>query len=75
MKIYQLHRTHEAGVSAGYSYFTSRRAAQQALSIWRRNSAGDVEDQMGTIEQIEVAPGRHGIVEALNRYGGHPDNG
>jgi hypothetical protein len=75
VKFYKLHRTHEAGISAGLEYFTSRRAAESALSIWRRNSPGDVEDQTGEIEVIEVEPTRAGILSALNKYANHADNG
>lgn len=75
MRFYQLHRTHEAGVSAGYSYYASKREAQSALATWRKNSPGDVQDQTGTIEPIEVTPTRAGILAALNRYAGHADNG
>jgi len=75
MKFYQLHRTCEAGTSAGYEYFTSRREAKRALAVWRRNSPGDVQDQQGDIEPIEIEPTRAGIVHALNRYANHEDNG
>jgi len=75
MKLYQLHLTHEAGESAGYRYFTNKREAQSALATWRKNSPGDVLDQTGTIEPIEIDPTRRGICAALNAYANHADNG
>jgi hypothetical protein len=74
MKIYQLHRTHSAGESAGYEYFASRREAEKAASDWRR-SDDSLLGHASTIEQIEVEPTRRGILRALNRYANHADNG
>jgi hypothetical protein len=75
MKFYQLHRICEGGTSAGYEYFASRREAEKALNVWRKNSPGDVIDQQGDIELIDVEPTRVGILHALNRYANHADNG
>jgi hypothetical protein len=75
MKFYQLHRTHEAGISAGYGYFTNKREAEQALTVWRKNSPGDVQDQDGEIAEIQIEPTKDGILRALNRYAAHADNG
>jgi hypothetical protein len=75
MRFYQLSLTHEAGISAGHQYFTSKREAEAALATWRKNSPGDVQDQTGTIEPIEIKPTKAGICRALNRYAGHADNG
>jgi len=61
MKLYQLHRTHDAGESAGYEYFTARRGAERALAVWRRNSPGDVQDQQRLYRDRYARPdqGRH----------------
>jgi hypothetical protein len=75
MKFYQLHLTHEAGQCAGFEFFTSKREARSALAIWRKNSPGDVQDQDGTIVQIEIKPTRSGILDALNHFASHADNG
>jgi hydrogenase maturation factor len=75
MKLYQLHRTHDAGESVGYEYFTARRGAERALATWRRNSPGDVQDQQGSIAIVMVDPTKVGICAALNRYAAHADNG
>jgi hypothetical protein len=75
MKFYQLHRTHEAGESAGYEYFTGKREAESALATWRRNRPGPDQDHQGTITPIEIEPTKPGILRALNRYAAHADNG
>lgn len=75
MRFYRLHRTCEAGVSAGYDYFTNKRDAESALSYWRKNSPGADQDQQGEIDTIEIEPTRSGILAALNRYAAHADNG
>ena len=74
MKFYQLHRIHEAGICAGFEYFTNEREAKSALATWRKNSPGDVEDQQGTITPVEIEPTKAGICAALNRYATHADN-
>jgi hypothetical protein len=74
MKLYQLHRTHEAGSSAGFEYFASKREAEKAVRDWR-NQVNDPVLDGATVQEIEVEPTRAGILSALNRYAGHPNNG
>lgn len=74
MTFYQLHRTHSAGESAGYEYFTSLKDAERAAAAWRRSDDSLLEH--GTaIDKIEVKPTKAGILRALNRYANHCDNG
>jgi hypothetical protein len=75
VKLYQLHRIHEAGESAGYEYFSSKREAAKAASEWRKSTPGPDDDHETEIKEIEVTPTKAGILAALNRYGKHNDNG
>jgi hypothetical protein len=72
MKFYQLHRHIDHGSSAGYSWFTSRAEAEEAK---RADDAEDPTETPGTIECIEIEPTKAGILRALRRFAGHPDNG
>lgn len=70
MKFYRVHFTYEYGTSGGYTFFTSKRAAEK----YRREC--DVrEENGGEIDEINITPTRKGILDALNRYADHPDNG
>ena len=71
MKIYKVKFT-EQYASAGF-YFTS--SMKDAKS--RKENAEGVwdDDWEKEIETIEVTPTKKGIINALNRHGGHNDNG
>ncbi|WP_166306415.1 hypothetical protein [Bradyrhizobium sp. 2S1] len=64
MRFYQVHRLAEGGQSAGYEYFTSKRAADRAVSDWR----DDDLEQIANVEPIDITPTRAGILLALNTY-------
>lgn len=74
MKLYRI-ATFEAGESSGYRYVGNQ---DEARRIARENKAS-AEEVYGpgykSIETIEVEPTKAGILECLNRYGSHPDNG
>lgn len=58
-----------AGEHQGYSYFPSKREAQRHATEAKRNDH-DVEMRV-----IDVVISKRGILNALNRYGGHAENG
>lgn len=72
MKFYRVNfwSTHEA--SLGFEFFSSLSEAEAALSQFKK----DHEDAEGsTIEVVIVEQTKKGILQALNKYGRHPDNG
>jgi hypothetical protein len=71
MKFYSVHRTTEAGASAGYEWFTSKRKADAAATKWRT----DNPDETATVGEWEIEPTKAGILAALNLHASHPDNG
>ena len=67
MKFYRVHFVNHAEMgSQGYEFFTSKRAAEK-----KAREYGPTAE----VEEIQVTPTRAGILDALNRYGSHPDNG
>lgn len=78
MKFYRVHLTHDAGESAGYEYFASRRLAEARVAEWYKEHKGLDADDGATgadIYEIWISPTKAGILEALNRYASHNDNG
>jgi hypothetical protein len=76
MRFYQVHLTHDAGTSAGYKYFTTRREAEKARRDWIANDPvqGDPNSE-ATITQIDIMPTKTSILRALNLYASHEENG
>ena len=68
-----MHRTYEAGTSAGYEFFSNRRDAEKARTEWR--GLGAELEHAADIERIDIEPTKAGILAALNRFGAHADNG
>jgi hypothetical protein len=71
MKLYRLHMTQDFGVSAGYQFFTAWETAEKAKRKWLLETG----DEGTEIDSIEVTVTGQGILDALNRYASHPDNG
>lgn len=69
MKIYRnSYRGKDDGEHKGYDYFASEREAAHA--------ARDMADEFETeTDSFDVPKTKNGIIAALNRHGGHPDNG
>jgi hypothetical protein len=68
MRLYRNAYTEKDGNEhQGYEFFVSKESARQAAK------ANDECDTDTTV--IEVLGTKAGIVDALNRFGGHPDNG
>jgi hypothetical protein len=75
MKIYVNHYCCEGGSSAGYGYYGSKRAAKKAAADWRRKDRTNIPPYDLVAQPGEVQLNKRGVLAALNRYGGHPDNG
>ena len=78
MKIYQVSRREESDGHAGFSYHASRREAEQAVREWCDASSWDAEKMAlpaASIEVIEFEATRSGIIEMMNHYAAHNDNG
>jgi hypothetical protein len=73
VKFYRVHKTHSAGESAGYEWFTVKRLAQEACSDWLKQS--EELEHRAYIDVVEIEPTKQGIQQALNRYARHDDNG
>ena len=73
VKFYKMHRTYEAGTSAGYSFFSSKHDAEKARAEWI--DLGAELEHAADIERIDIEPTKAGILAALNRFGSHADNG
>lgn len=56
----------------GFVWFTSKAKAEAAGREWVGN---DKEDGSFRIREIEIEPTKKGILDALNRYAEHPNNG
>lgn len=75
MTFYRNHYRTNGGCSAGYGWFSSRAAAEQAARAADQN-ADDPEDLTDPVaERIEIEPTRRGILDALNRHASHAENG
>lgn len=79
MKFYRVHFTTNGGCSAGYLFFSRKGEAGRWVTKFNRENAFDPKDPQPTetaeMDTIEVKPTKAGILDALNRYGVHPDNG
>jgi hypothetical protein len=72
MKIYKVTLYDCVEGNQGYTFHGSKRAATQRAAEFRRDNA---DDRSTEIDIITVKTDRAGILDALNRYAGHPDNG
>lgn len=75
MIFYRVHYLTEGGNSAGFSWHTSRRAAQSQANEAVENDPIEYEDSPPSIEKIEIKNTKNGILNALNHYADHADNG
>lgn len=71
MKFYRLHRTRDNGSSIGYDWFTSKAAADKEAKEYK----GIYPDEAADVTRHEIKPTKKGILAALNKFAGHPDNG
>ena len=68
MKIYKLSSSSLAGEHRGYWYYGTKQEACDVII----QSKGEVSLEL---ETIEVGTSEADIIAALNKHGGHPDNG
>jgi hypothetical protein len=79
MKFFRVHLYEGNEGSAGYVFETTLPAARRRVAEFKRSVKERPADRRGAvdcdIDPIEVEPNKTGILKALNRYAGHPDNG
>jgi hypothetical protein len=78
MKVYRLSKWEAADGHRGFQYFSNRRDAVRALRDWVDQHEGKerAEIRAGSdIDKLDVKLTKQGIVQALNYYASHPDNG
>jgi len=74
MRFYSVHFQNEEG-NRGAEYFANKRDARKAASEWRARAPADTPDHGAVVMEIDVVPTKAGILAALNKYAGHPNNG
>ena len=76
MKLWRVHFHTENGNSLGYEWFRTRREAKAAMEkhVDQEQLKPDDTDQP-ELEGIEIEISAKGVIDALNVYGGHADNG
>ena len=66
------------GKNTGYSFHTSRTTAAKFRADFHRvvkeTAGGNPMDANTIVELIEVERSAKGIIEALTKYGSHPEN-
>jgi hypothetical protein len=76
MKFYRVDLYTDEEGSEGYAWFTSKREATAKKAEYSRDARQQERNpSKTTIEEINVTPTRTGILEILNSYASHPDNG
>lgn len=71
MRFYRVHLYDGADGSAGYKFFTVQADAKREARQWDRDRDNDATE----VEALEIEPTKAGILDALNFYAGHPNNG
>lgn len=72
MRLYRVTFSYEAGVSAGFAFYASKREARKAAADWRRDHASDASAGFAV---LDFKPTRGGVLELLRSIADHPDNG
>lgn len=81
MKFFRVHLCDTDEGSAGYRYETNEPAARRIVAEFKRDLKARVRmserpaESSCDIDTIEIEPNKAGILKALNRYAGHPNNG
>ncbi|MBO0715720.1 MAG: hypothetical protein J2P55_00085 [Rhizobiales bacterium] len=74
MRLYRVSLRSEDDGSAGFAFCASQREAAKAISAFKALDPG-AATRHADVEPFDVIPTKAGILAALNKYGGHPDNG
>lgn len=71
MILYRISVVTEHGEHKGYHHAGSyKEALGKILKLEKMWGVGSID-----YERIQVLPGKKGLIAALNRFAGHPDNG
>ena len=73
MTLYRVHFRDDDSSSLGFAWFTSLRAAETARKAQRHDPGAGCECLVEVVTGIPIT--RAGLVQALNAWGSHPDNG
>lgn len=73
MKIHKLTLYTQQDGSHGFIYSANKAFLKHLAATFRRDNKGKGPET--EVETLEIEPTRAGIVEALNRHGGHEQNG
>ncbi len=75
MKLYRNSYRGDDDEHGGFDFHASLRAAKAARASFMRLAASSQVERTCRIEPIEIKPTKAGIMKALNKFGGHADNG
>jgi hypothetical protein len=76
MKLYRVHFYEQRDGSRGYVWFTERQAAESNLRKFDKDNRTAEDDRRpDRIEVVEIVPTKAGILNALNHWASHADNG
>lgn len=78
MRFYQVKLFRDGGVSIGSEWVRTKTKAYR-VKREHREARSDADKAMNASEAeivtVDIVPTRAGILDALNQYAGHPDNG
>jgi len=77
IKLYRVECLTDDGNSAGYIYGVYKGTVRALWEQSNENLGRNTPDHENTFEprRIEITVSSHGLADAFNRYGAHPDNG
>lgn len=75
MKIYKVSLYSHQEYSVGFSFYSSKLKADNEVKRYKKVAGDDFNERLSSVELIEVVPTRQGIIDALNQYASHNDNG
>jgi hypothetical protein len=73
MRFFRVHFYDGADGSAGYQFFTVQAEAARAARAFNRDATDS--HAVVEVEAIEIEPTKAGILDALNTYASHANNG
>jgi len=74
MKIYRNSYYSEHHSSVGFEFFANKNQAISAMNKFKKKYGKDFND-FSSIELIEFAPTKKGIIDTLNHFASYPQNG
>lgn len=74
MTAYKVHFYSQQESSCGFSFFPTMADARMALAGFAKDRGDDFDRDRSQIETISIRVTIPGVLSALNRHGGHPDN-